>query len=345
MKSITNRQQSFNKSKSLLDINHITINFQLEYLDKCQFNCKGCYVNRRNSYSNKDLELIYKLSESYKDSNIELNEVILGPTDIFGSSNTIELLQNSNFKKIFNNFKALTFNSTLLSDDIDILEIMDILQNDYSNLQYLEMFVILDIELINSPEYIESIKRKLKLLGQVNIIFVCNIHLNFLKYDFKHITEVVNREFNSHIKFNPSFFRTQKTSIINKELVEFNNLLNNINNSSKILLNINDLYFAGHTYFTYIFEDSNMYVSPYIHDYVFVKHDNFKIDHITIQDIFSKDIDIIVEQYKYSENTTECQSCPYLSSCVSKKILMYMKTKDIKDCILPKKMLNRYNNQ
>lgn len=344
MTSIIERQQSHNKSKSLSDINHITINFQLEYLDKCQFNCKGCYVKRRNSYSSEDLEKIISLSKSFNDSDIELNEIILGPTDIFGSSNTLEIIQNPLFKKLFDHFKALTFNSTLLSSDDNILQIMNVINTEYDNLQYIEMFVVLDIEQIDDRDYINTLKHKLSLLGNINIIFVCNIHLIFLNYDFAYITKIINEEFDSHVKFNPSFFRSQNTKIINKELIEFNNLMDNIDNTSKILININDIYFGGHTYFTYIFEDSNMYISPYLFDYIFVKNDKFKIDDITLDKVFEKDTQLTIDQYRYSELTDECKDCQFLSSCVSKKILMYMETKDITNCILPKKMMNLYNN-
>ena len=112
--SIEERKKSFNRSKSLNESNKITINLNLEFLDDCEFNCSGCFVRRRNSYTEEDFTNIAHIFNDIDDT-FELNEIVLGPTDIFGARNTFDILKNDKFITIFKNFNSLTFNSTLMS--------------------------------------------------------------------------------------------------------------------------------------------------------------------------------------------------------------------------------------
>jgi len=347
--SIEERRTATN-SKSLVDTKQITLSIQAEFLDSCAFNCAGCFVKRRNTYTDKELLDLKRFVQQF-DNKYELNELVLSPTDMFGASNTIEIISNPLFISLFQHFNALTFNSTLLSEPSHIKSIMEFIRENYPQHIYYEMFVVLDIEkfLVRDKEYIERLETNLNELSDVNIIFVYNIHSSemFDNVDIPALSHEVNIRYNSHFRMNPSFFRTHKKSIILNALNDWRTRLRLIYddvNTKDMLFNMIDPYFGSNTYITLTAKNGNLYLNPYIYDNIFDNSETVlnPVEGMTVEKLSELITELQLEQFEYSKGL-ECDNCVLLSSCVGRNVLTFMKNQDIKECFLPKDIMLKAN--
>ena len=114
-KGITIKERAQNaSSRSLRDVSSMTFNLTLEFLNTCEYHCAGCFVNRRNSFTEQDLANVVALCDDMsKLSGVELNEIFVGPTDFFATENVEELFNRQEFLDLFDKFSAITISSTL----------------------------------------------------------------------------------------------------------------------------------------------------------------------------------------------------------------------------------------
>jgi len=347
--SIEERRTATN-SNSLIDSDRVTVSIQTEFLDSCAFNCEGCFVKRRNTFTDQELIDLKKFITKFDDK-YELNELVLSPTDMFGASNTFQIISNPIFISLFEHFNALTFNSTLLSEPSHVKSIMDFIRENYPEDVYYEMFVVLDIEkfIAKDKEYLERLETNLSQLTDVNIIFVYNIHSSdmFNNVDIASISKEVNDRYNSHFRMNPSFFRSQKKSLIIDALDKWKDRLGKIYNDVNVkdmLFNMIDPYFGSNTYITMTFKNGKLYRNPYLYDFIFdnSKNVSMEVESLSIEELSDLNQSLELEQYEYSRDLV-CDTCPFLSSCVSRNVIMYMKNNDIKECLLPKDIMLKAN--
>ncbi len=339
--SIKNRDKKAS-SLSLRDSPINSISIQLEFLDGCDFNCIGCFIKRKNYYTESDLIFLNKFSEQLV-HDYELNELILGPTDLFGCKNAEDILTNEKFISLFTKFNALTINSTLQSSPEHIKNILSLIDN--IPVKYVEIFVVFDMELYNKDKenYIKVLEHNLELVKEFNIIFVFNMNDTIDMQYFIEISKYINTKYNSHLKMVPSFFRSNnKNKIIdNLELWNYNY---NTNTNITFLNNIADLYFGGYTYHNYTFKDGKLFKNAHIYDFLFIEDNNFEVPLAdNANDILNNEQKIIQLQYEYASNI-ECCDCPLLASCVSKSVLLVMETFKMNKCILPKNNILTCNN-
>lgn len=337
-------------SRALSEVNQMTFNLSLEFLDKCGFQCNGCYVNRRNNFSDADLANIKELGEELsKIEGAELNEVIVGPTDFFATENVEILFEKPEFLGLFDHFKAITITSTLMSSPATVAKLMETTLNKLPKDVHLELFVSLDIERLIYEDigYIMSLENNLKLLQHANILFIFNMHKHPLFENYAEIAKMVNERFNSHLKMNPSFFRGRKSDLIKRELTEWKKTIEHAvgTDLSGVLMNVADDYFGGSTYVTLAYKQRKLYVSPCFYDYVFDEHPMFEVGGLTVDSIFNKLDNLTINQYEFAEKTAECSVCPLLSSCVSKKVLATMEQHDITECLMPKDIILKMTNR
>lgn len=71
----------------------------------------------------------------------------------------------------------------------------------------------------------------------------------------------------------------------------------------------------------------------------------FEVEGLTVESIFEKLDNLTNTQYAFAERTSECSTCPLLSSCVSKKVLATMEQHDITECLMPKDIILKMTNR
>ena len=341
-------------SLPLRDAPRSTVSIQLEFLDSCDFMCPGCYVKRRNTYTEHELDVLNDLARQFNDRGFEMNEVILGPTDLFGCRNAEQILNDPKFISLFDYFHALTFPTTLGSDHDHVMKIVDLMINNLPDHVYFEVFVVFDMSRYNAndQEYIDAFEKNLALLQDANIIFAFNIHdTAFDDVAYETVSKDVNERYNSHLKMVPSFFRSPNDLKVRAALKWWKDYMDDAiteKTADTILNNMSDWYFGGYTYLTYTFKKGQLYANPFIYDFVFDPTEAFAIPHedtgyYNIERLFEWERTNIDTQYKFAE-TTECSNCIHLPSCVGKNVLTYMEAHNIRKCFLPRKAMAYQTN-
>lgn len=342
-------------SKPLRDAPQSTVSFQLEFLDHCDFNCPGCFVKRKNTYTPYDLDVLDNLASQFSRNGFEMNEIILGPTDLFGCRNAEQILTDPGFADLFKYFHALTFPTTLGSDHEYTKRMVGLMHENLPDHIYYEVFVVFDMSRYNAndEEYIEQFERNLALLQDANIIFAFNIHdTAFDTVAYNTVSGDINERYNSHLKMVPSFFRSPNDLKVAAALKWWKQYINDAvlgGEAESILNNMTDPYFGGYTYQTYTYRDSQLYANPFIYDFVFDPKPEFAIPqwnkgYYNIRQIFEWERDNINRQFAYAEKTAECSTCPHLPSCVGKNVLSYMEAHKVTKCFLPKEAMSYQNN-
>ena len=338
----------------------LTFRLNCEFLQNCKYHCSGCYVTRKNNFDNDQLYQLHNIIELFRDNNTIFDELILGPTDFFAATNTIELLNTPQFIEIFKyGDVVLTILTTLQSDDTTITQLIDIINQNLSNsTQEMEILIVMDLQRIISKDqsYINHIKHKLNILDTLNPTFDYAMQMNiqdlskFGNITLPEIAQYIKQQLNTVVEFNPSFLRTKNNKFKNGILSIWNNLINsqiNQNNKSDIIFTMANQFHAGFNEITFNFHQGDLYLCPFIYENVFDKSSAFKIPKInnkfyTWNDIVQNDIVIKSEMFKYLPQTTYCSNCLHQMSCVSKYVPYFMQQYNITDCIVAKDVIDLY---
>lgn len=346
----------------LVEAKQVTFRLNCEFLHECEFHCAGCYVNRRSSnYDDRSLDILLNTVQMFRDEGMIFDEIILGPTDFFAASNTLDLLAELPFRKVFENGDVvLTILTTLQSDPDTILEHI-VAVNDampHPN-QEIEALIVFDLDrLINEDAaYIADMKYKLLLLDRLVPAVDYAFQMNILdptkvtgEFSLEKITTLVRENFSAIVEFNPSFLRTGKGSIIDRTLEAWNTMLEEqvtAENKDGVTFTISNPYHAGFNEITYNFHGGDLYMCPFIYENVFDRDEAFKIpksggDYYTWADILEHDAVAKLEQFAYASETEECEQCPYQMSCIGKHVLFYMQQHGIKKCVISKPTVSLY---
>lgn len=340
----------------------IKIRFNLELLKGCEFQCAGCYVNRNNTYTTKDLDIIYRAMNDFRKNGFVFDEIILGPTDFFGAYNTIDLLENAKFQQLFDKKIVLTLLTTLQSSTDEIEKRIKLLNQNIGQNIELEILIPIHVAKILSrdQEYVKNLKKRIELLSlfdcEVEYAMQLNIQsMSHLKdFDLKNISDYIWNEFKTITEFNPSFLRSSNAGINLQTIASWNKMLSesikpeNTQGKEKITFTMANPNHAGFNEITYNFHNSAFYICPFIYENVFDKSEVFKIptahkDGFYSTSDFTRHKDFVdASQLKYLCKTYECETCHHAISCVSKQVLFYMQSKDIKKCIIAKDVLDLY---
>jgi hypothetical protein len=117
----------------------------LEFLNNCSEKCKGCFVDKENDYTDQDLLILKDIVKKVNDNGMLFDEIVIGPVDFFGASNTKSLLLNPIFKSIFIEHKPIfAAPTTLMPANDKINEIIDIFNEHYPENMELEFLIVFD---------------------------------------------------------------------------------------------------------------------------------------------------------------------------------------------------------
>ena len=332
-----------------------------EFLFSCEFHCPGCYVNRSNNYDQEQLDILSDLVSTLRVNGSTFDEIILGPTDVFGASNTIELLAEPKFNEIFKNGDVvLTILTTLQSDEKQIENVIAAINRHLTHPnQEIEVLVVVDLDKLidRCIIYTETMKRRFGMLDTLNAKVDYATQINILdpttvdgEFDLLAISQHVRDTFDTIVEFNPSFLRTRKPHIVDGILDAWNDmLLTQINSTNKndITFTMANAQHAGFNEITYNFFNGELYVCPFIYENVFDRSEAFKVprdgDRYTWNELMDHDRQVKLEQFSYVHQTDDCAACSHQMSCNAKHVHFYMKQYDMRQCMLAKDVLNYYS--
>lgn len=329
----------------------------VEFTTDCRFNCRGCFVNKKNPpYVKTDLILLEDLIKQVDQTGMIFDELVFGPVDFFGAPNSRDLLREERLQHIMMTYKPIFAIPTTLQCSKEEITDFVVLFNKL----YPHTFLEFELQVVVNPKrlqaddrpYIEDLKEKIRMFDDLvsHVCYTLQINIQSLaNIDLHKLSLMARDEFQTIIDYNPSFFRSHNPKAIAKMLKLWNDELTrqvNPENKNDIQMVIADWTHGGFNYTNWIISRGKLFLSPFIHENVADTTDRFLVpksgEHYSVDDL-NKAIDMSRKiQYEYAPQTTECSSCPYLSTCVARHILYYMHQYGIKDCVLPKKVLDLY---
>jgi len=338
-------------SRSLRDSRQISVDLTLDILNGCEYNCEGCFVSKKNEFNEEDLDILLDLVEQWEEGGFDINELFLGPTDIFSAVNFDELVLNPKFQKICSYF-TFTCSTTLLNDYDEIKRKYDLLHehclSDKHDREF-EIFVVIDDKryLNNDRAYMDKFNKNLELLDLYNVFFVLNVYSEsmFDAVGLAEFNDKIFKDYNSKIRVNPSYLRGTSVNHLRKYTELHNKLINdqvNDDNIGRVFMNMIDIYFGAFTFNTYSYRNHELYIAPVIYEGIPQDFPFFQVDKINgkynLDTLDNAQNRLTVQQYDFSKKTEECDKCEFITSCSSRNVLSYMEHRKLYDCFMPKNL-------
>lgn len=336
----------------------IELDIVLDILDGCTMRCPGCFVTKKNKFFERDLLNVYNITQQFLDMGFEANELFLGPTDMFATSNFDQVMDDPMFEKLVQQYSALTFTSTMMSDPVEVSKTIDKLMSKLLPYdKHFELFVVVDIEkyVAKDRSYLDIFEANLKTIAdlngklnkQINIFFIANFYENmFRNVSLPVLNEMLKKDYGTKFKINPSFARASNSRIVEKHSLMLRDILEKQVDDQAIqsvFLNMADIYFGGDTFHPLTYTDGRLFVAPFLYDFIPLKVKDFEVKpredgSFHIDDIFALRQQLIVDQFNHAENLSECKSCEFLPNCVARNNIQFMKIHNIEKCIMPKRL-------
>lgn len=329
----------------------------LEFLSSCAHVCPGCFVNKDNGYSVEDLEVLYDIMGKVNASGLLFDELVLGPVDSLGAANTEAILMEPLFQKIMSEFKPiLALPTTFMCEDERLERIIAIFNEHYVPEMELEWQIVIHPEKIFARDilYIENLKRKIALLDTLKqpCCYAMQMNVRSLSgISLEDVSRFVADEFETIIDVVPSFFRTGNARVVSKMIRLWNKeLTRQVTDENKHVIH-NVIVDQSHGWFNYAnwaFKNGHLYASPFIHENVIDLREQFRIPKAgrfyEVDQLLSVLEGKWAGGFSYAKETNECSSCQYLNVCVSRQVLDYMQANSMKQCLLPKQVLDLYGS-
>lgn len=332
--------------RAIRDAAFVSVDFTLDILNGCEHKCPGCFVQRKNDFMDDDLARIEPLIQEMKAKGYDLNEMFVGPTDIFSAINYDQLINSEVFKRISRDF-TITCTSTLLNDTADIDRKLQMFREAFpQRARETEIFVILDLTRYFNRDwfYINQLHRNIKLLHDWNVFFIVNVYSEDM-FDELNLTELtvrLKKDFGTKLRINPSYFRGTSKRHIEGYAQKHKRLLEkqiSTDNIQDVFLNMTDVYFNSYTLLSLCLNKGVLSVMPFIYEAIPQENAAFDIkpegSKYELRDVEKKQHELTTRQYAYAPSTEKCDDCEHLASCVSRDVLAYMETREVTDCFLP----------
>ncbi len=307
----------------------IKVNFTLDILEGCVHNCQGCYVNKRGNIT--DVSSLPGIQKLFNDNALRFASIVIGPTDIFGSNNGLEIIQDKDIREVISNCTTVEMVSTLDIINDDII-------NEFNSIPKKDGFMYGFQVAINPYNYdIEELKVKINNLNKftdpLNFYIVFNMDL--VEIDIEAISKDIKDNLNSFIEFLPSYQRFSRDSIHIAMINKWKERLAN-GNKEIISMTIRDKQQGGPYELNYTLHKGKYYSTPFVYDNAIIQTDDFEIKDI-------KDIgawtniktDLYMKGLGYMSATDECEDCQRREVCLNKHVLNYMAHYNITECVYP----------
>jgi hypothetical protein len=290
-----------------------------------------------------------QLTRQWVDNDYDVNELFLGPTDIFSATNFDSIVDDPHFREMCEVF-TFTCTTTCLNDFEETNRRMEKLEVFITQGREFEIFVVLDIPkyLAGDIVYLERFNRNLQLIDRSNVFFLLNVHQGdmFEGFNLDDLTTKLKADYGTKMRINPSYLRgTSKRHVEKYAHMHRDVMRDQINDKTikTVFFNMIDKYFGGTTFNIYTYTNHQLHVTPLIYEAIPLLNDQTTISarddgFFDLDTVNDKINELEIAQYEYSDETTECSTCKYLTSCVERNVLSYMEDRNILDCFLPKEM-------
>lgn len=352
-------------SGSLNDSYTFYFNLTFELLNGCQWNCKGCHVNKEGAepFTDQHYAQLNGVMDSFNAGNSYTPFIaFIGPTDFLSSKNTYSLLTDPRIIEILNKFKRLSFQTTYLDISKASL-IADVLRDHYSGLE-LEINVLIEPEQVNNAKYLSILKQNqdevirmmrwpstVRSFGIMNVFDYGSTKIAELLKNYDYLHKRVAHLFETTIDFNFSFGRKDE-KLTPEEFFESANRIKQMFNDSIVTNEKNDYLRFSFGRLSdslvekqYNWKNGEFYYSPLLYERYasFINDLKIPTPNNNASDFEQFEQEVQLKQYSNVGDKTECGDCPFLGSCVDRGILYLMDIHGIKECLVARNALEVVN--
>ncbi len=316
---------------SFNDGHEVKVIFNAEVLSGCEFKCVGCFVNKLGTNVG-GFDRLNNAIDLFNNNGYRASTINIGPTDIFGNNNVMDLLQDPDFRDALGKVTTIQFVTTLENIDLDVI-------NELNSIPKIDGFMYdanIAIDPKKFPNGYEEMIDKLNLFDDdLNYYIVLNMgNDDDLNQRVLELSDIADEQFDTILTLNPSFLRTEKSKV-HKHLINKWKKLDDWaedNFPSTII----DQAQGGSLELNYTYCNGNFFWTPFVYDIVKIGTEQFKVkDEEDIDSWLKAKNDSFLTQMMYTSKTDNCDGCAKMMTCIDKGVQSYMEHHSITECLFP----------
>ena len=331
---VTNNRRSAQADKdfnlSFSEGHEIKVQFNCEVLSGCEFKCKGCFVNKLGSNMGS-YDRLNNAIDLFNDNGYRVSTINIGPTDLFGNNNVIELLQDETFRECLSKVSTIQFVTTLTNISTEVIDLLN-------SIPKIDGFMYDANIALQPPVDWDWVEERLSLLNgftdDLNYYMVYNMG-NDDEYNSKvlEMSKLVEDRFDSILTLNPSFFRAPKSKVHAHLIEKWKSYDFADDLMPKTFI---DQAQGGSLELNYTYCNERFFWTPFVYDIALIGTDEFQVkDENDIESWTEAKSFQFMKQLTYSSETKNCGSCPNMMTCIDKGVLSYMKHHQLTLCTFP----------
>lgn len=331
---VTNNRRAAQADKdfnlSFSEGHEIKVQFNCEVLSGCEFKCKGCFVNKLGSNMGS-YDRLNNAIDLFNDNGYRVSTINIGPTDLFGNNNVIELLQDETFRECLSKVSTIQFVTTLTNISTEVIDLLN-------SIPKIDGFMYDANIALQPPVDWDWVEERLSLLNgftdDLNYYMVYNMG-NDDEYNSKvlEMSKLVEDRFDSILTLNPSFFRAPKSKVHAHLIEKWKSYDFADDLMPKTFI---DQAQGGSLELNYTYCNERFFWTPFVYDIALIGTDEFQVkDENDIESWTEAKSFQFMEQLTYSSETENCGSCPNMMTCIDKGVLSYMKHHQLTLCTFP----------
>ena len=316
---------------SLSEGHEIKVLFNVEVLSGCEFKCPGCFVNKKGTNIG-EFSRLNKAIDLFNSNGFRVSTINIGPTDIFGNNNILQLLKDTDFREALSKVTTIQFVSTLEHVDEEVI-------NALNEIPKAPGFLYDANIAIDPKKFPNGYKEKINKLNLFSDDLNYYLNLNMGNDDevnskVLELSDIADDEFDTILTLNPSFFRAPKSSI-QKHLISkwksYEGWADDMYPST-----ILDKAQGGSLELNFTYCNENFFWTPFVYDIVLIGKEEFRIkDESNIDSWLEPKNSQFASQLTYASETNNCGSCVNMMTCIDKGVLSYMEHHSILECTFP----------
>lgn len=346
------------------------IDFTLEVLYGCKWNCAGCNVDKygQNGFGEGDFDRLLDLFKDLQANNHILSNLALGPTDFMTSDNTLEIIEQ--IAPMMDMFAAITLPTSFLEKPDQIEQWGKVLNPLFAGRE-LKFATPLNPAHYKNRKMFDTILRNRDVLVEhmpdakyTKTYFLANL-LEYRAYN----KDPFNQDKITFEEYNDIFHKNSKGNYLDVVITAGRSPLKDINHSQRlkdIWKYYNDVYdnafqtdtSKGSVNFAcgklhegfdkdYVYRNGNIYAPIFVGEPLVIFEDQYCIPNDadwTTSTLVDFENQTLVDSFQYMPSTKQCSDCEFATLCTSRGVLKLMEILKIRDCMAPKRAMRFVRN-
>lgn len=345
------------------DASRFYLNVNFEVLNGCKFKCRGCHVekNAQTPFTGDELVGVVNFLSDCENDRYSPFIAFVGPTDFLVSTNLVSLLADVKIVEALRRFKRIAFQTTFLNFN-NAPQAAQALRDAFHDRE-LEINIVLEPSRAFDDQYLRRIEDNrshfMKMLNRQDVRSFAI--LNVYNYEETRVAEKLTNYTQIHDRIKEVFGTTidynfssgRDLNLSSEDFISIARVAQNIFNKSLSQDAAGEkLRFSFGKMTDSLLErqlnyrSGNFYYSPLLYERFVSFHPDLKIAEsgIKVGELETYINRITLNQLRFAPQTTECESCPFLGTCVERGVLQLMNIYNLKDCIVAKDALYAVNS-